>query len=113
MPTGDSTKVSFVVTPASPGSHARILLSISDTTYQAYNEWGGRSLYSTPYATQVSYDRPYLYNTDGLPIGDFEQPFIQWAERNGIAIDYCSDADLQNGTMLKNYALSDFYSWPL
>jgi hypothetical protein len=103
-PTGAGTVLGFVVTPVAPGSGARILLCITDTTYQAYNDWGGRSLYSTPQAVRVSYDRPY----DGsgtLPIGDGEVPFIRWAERKGIAIHYCSDSDLHNGSILKNYSL--------
>src|SRR5438034_4570922 len=31
----------------------------SVNTYQAYNSWGGRSLYSSPRAYKVSFDRPY------------------------------------------------------
>ena len=39
------------------GSGARALLVLATNTYQAYNTWGGRSLYTG--ATQVSFRRPF------------------------------------------------------
>ncbi len=57
--------------------HAEILYGIPDTTYQAYNFWGGKSLYDdkstgavtvagTPRAVKVSFDRPYIQPHDGI-----------------------------------------------
>jgi hypothetical protein len=43
----------FVVRPADPGP---ILLVLSTTTWQAYNDWGGPSLYTG--GTRVSFERP-------------------------------------------------------
>ena len=45
-----------------------LLYGVPDTTYQAYNDWGGRSLYAfnstpDPQATKVSYNRPYQRRT--------------------------------------------------
>lgn len=37
--------IAFAVRPASPGTRARILLAAADTTYEAYNYWGGRCVY--------------------------------------------------------------------
>jgi len=37
--------IPFVVRPASAGARARILLAAADTTYEAYNFWGGRCVY--------------------------------------------------------------------
>ena len=36
----------FVVRPAQPGRDSRILLQLSTNTYNAYNNWGGFSLYA-------------------------------------------------------------------
>jgi hypothetical protein len=43
--TAASVDIPFVVRAARRGSQARILFCIATTTYQAYNFWGGRSLY--------------------------------------------------------------------
>jgi hypothetical protein len=45
----------FVVRPG-PADHAQILLVLSTTTYNAYNDWGGPSLYTG--GTRVSFERP-------------------------------------------------------
>lgn len=45
----------FVVRPA-PGSTADAILVLATNTYNAYNQWGGRCLYSD--AVKVSFDRP-------------------------------------------------------
>ncbi len=42
---GASYDIPFVVRAVSPGTRARILLAAADTTYEAYNYWGGRCLY--------------------------------------------------------------------
>jgi hypothetical protein len=45
-PTSEVTyDIAFVVRPTSPGTRARILLAAADTTYEAYNYWGGRCIY--------------------------------------------------------------------
>jgi hypothetical protein len=82
-----------------------MVLALAVNTYQAYNTYGGNSLYGPPtdhpdaahldqrsYA--VSFDRPYA-NGDGA--GDllrWEYPFIRWAERNGFAIGYLTSLDV-------------------
>src|SRR5262249_8200308 len=75
----------------------------SVNTYQAYNHWGGQSLYSLgdasgkvlqPRDYVVSFDRPY---DRGLGAGDYfywEYPMVRWLERNGYDVSYSSDADL-------------------
>ncbi|MGP6157880.1 MAG: N,N-dimethylformamidase beta subunit family domain-containing protein [Vulcanimicrobiaceae bacterium] len=80
----------FVVRTGAP--KAKIVAKLSDTTSQAYNAWGARSLYSTPFVPHVSFDRPY---GDDLTLYEqYQLPFIQWAETKGYAIDYCSSLDL-------------------
>ena len=63
--------IPFVVRTASSGGRSNVLVKINDTTTQAYNAWGGRSLYSSPFAPRLSFDRPYadlsLYENYQLP----------------------------------------------
>jgi hypothetical protein len=84
-------------------SRAPILFQSSILTYQAYNNWGGYSLYlgpntqhenvSSQRAYVVSFDRPY-HRDDGL--GDFaryEYNLLRWVERQGYNVSYSSDVD--------------------
>lgn len=96
----------FVIRPAHPGRDARILFQLPTNTYNAYNNWGGASLYqfnsaSGRAAHRVSFQRP-------IPSGAFnwELPFIEWAERSGYQMDYAINTDLErHPELLKHYAL--------
>ena len=96
-------EIPFFVRSGSPGNTSRILVKMSDTTVQAYTGWGGRSLYSTPFSPQVSFDRPY----DDMSLFErYELPFLQWAEKSGYVFDYCSSLDLHlNPQLLGDYRL--------
>jgi hypothetical protein len=78
------------------------------STFQAYNPWGGRSLYNwsssgantvagSPRAVKVSFDRPYdqtrFRQHDWFT--DVEQPVVAWLERQGIDTGYIADTDLE------------------
>ena len=98
---GLSTEIPFVVKSARPGTTARILFQFAVNTYQAYNPWGGRSLYGHEVngqfiwfenrAFQVSLDRPYAALNE---MKYYELPFVQWLESNGIAVDFCTSIDV-------------------
>jgi hypothetical protein len=83
---------------------ADLLLQASVDTYQAYNAWGGESLYTDASKTmpngravQVSFDRPYAAN-DGLSdMGRNEVPFAQFLERNGYDVTYTTNVDVALG----------------
>ncbi|HXJ60428.1 MAG TPA: N,N-dimethylformamidase beta subunit family domain-containing protein [Verrucomicrobiae bacterium] len=85
----------FVLRPPQPGQRARILLELSCNTYNAYNNWGGFSLYGFHarggnQGNRVSFLRP--------PTSQFsiwEQPFVAWAEGNGYVLDFCANSDLE------------------
>lgn len=85
----------FIVRPAEPGQRTSILLQLSTNTYNAYNNWGGGSLYAyhgraNLQGHRVSFDRPLE--------GQFRQwelPFVAWAERQGYTLDYCANSDLE------------------
>lgn len=70
-------------------------------TWQAYNQWGGESLYKgsdgkrETAAAVVSFDRPY----DGDGAGQFrymEQPLITLMEKNGLDINYITDLEVDS-----------------
>jgi hypothetical protein len=91
-------------------SNSAILFQTSDTTWQAYNDWGGANLYGgngpAGRAYAVSYNRPFQTTTsiDGGPwdfIFGVEYPAIRWLERNGYDISYISGVDTaRSGNLL-------------
>jgi N,N-dimethylformamidase beta subunit-like, C-terminal len=87
--------VPFVVR-APPSSHSQILVQVAVNTWQAYNNWGGKSLY--PFnssdmapATRVSFERPLAYTAQG-PF-DWEYNMVRFLEREGYDLSYQTDAD--------------------
>lgn len=82
-------------------NEGRVLVTNAVTTWQAYNRWGGRSLYTGPggfggrsYA--VSFDRPYDTNDGaGLFLVD-ELPFVQLAESLNLDLGYTTSVDLHS-----------------
>jgi hypothetical protein len=104
-----SNHVRFVV--RDDEGHSDILFKTSDATWQAYNPWGGASLYSKdssifpdPYLPhgqgyKVSYNRPFntLRNWQGQ-VYYTEYPMVRWLESNGYDVSYYSDLDNQRGT---------------
>ena len=104
--TSDANQIPFVVRDDS--SHSDILFKTDDETWEAYNDWGGYSLYSgdasatdagdldVGRATEVSYDRPFDTRFD-TPYGqDFffyaEFPMIEFLEENGYDVSYIDQA---------------------
>jgi hypothetical protein len=102
--TADENQIPFVV--RDDASHSDILLATDDETWEAYNDWGGYSLYTGTAtdtlnrktnldpgrAEQVSYDRPFATRFD-TPFGqDFffyaEFPTIEFLEENGYNVSY-------------------------
>ena len=88
----------FVVRDDDGGSD--VLFQTSDTTWQAYNNWGGNSLYEgspAGRAFKVSYNRPYDVGTFvsevSRPIFESEFPMIQWLESNGYDVSYSTGVD--------------------
>lgn len=89
-------------------SSSRYVAVTSDTTYEAYNKWGGYSLYeedgiattgnteasSQGKAVKVSFDRPYLQGDGSGQVLIFEAASIHWLERQGYDLSYISSVDL-------------------
>lgn len=85
----------FVVRAAQRGKHARFLLQLTTNTHNAYNSWGGHCFYPPPLSeaqvSRVSFQRPGAWGR----FGDWELPFISWAEHAGYALDYAVNTDLE------------------
>ena len=106
--TRDENQIPFVVT--NNASHSDVVFMTSDETWQAYNDWGGNSLYSgvagdskgsqldAGRAVQVSYNRPFATRFDTPGGQDFffanEYPMIRFLEKNGYDASYVSQADV-------------------
>ncbi len=75
-----------------------VLVQTSEMTWQAYNVYGGNSLYvGAPdfRAYKVSYNRPI--QLAGGQENDFfsaEYPLVRWLERNGYDVAYCGGVDV-------------------
>lgn len=100
---GRNNRLQFVV--RNDGRAADIMFQTSDTTYQAYNEWGGNSLYrgTSDYgrAVKVSYNRPLRPSAMENTFHYAELPLLRWLEANGYDVAYCGDIDIhQNGAQL-------------
>jgi hypothetical protein len=102
---GAQSDVVFVV--RDDARRSDFLFQSSVTTFEAYNDWGGRSLYRTanaPAATKVSFNRPYK---DWLGTGEFlkyEVDMVRFLEREGMDVSYTTDVDVDaNPAQLLNH----------
>jgi hypothetical protein len=85
----------FVVRSANPGLNSKILIQLATNTYNAYNNWGGFSLYAYNgtagnQGSKVSFLRP-----PSSQFSNWEHPFVTWAEKNGFQLDYAINEDLE------------------
>jgi hypothetical protein len=96
----------FILRSATPGSASRVLLQFATHTYNAYNNWGGFSLYAYHgrggnQGHRVSYERPPF-----SLFSNWEQSFVEWAERSGYVLEYAANGDLESRPeLLKAYKL--------
>ncbi|MBN6053683.1 DUF4082 domain-containing protein, partial [Nonomuraea sp. RK-328] len=70
-----------------------ILIQTSDSTWQAYNSFGGNSLYRGSPANRafkVSYNRPYASRSRFF---NDEYPMVRWMEQNAFDVGYTSNVD--------------------
>ncbi|RFC68498.1 MULTISPECIES: DUF4082 domain-containing protein [Mesorhizobium] len=128
---GGASMIPFIV--REDGSTSNIVFQTSDTTWQAYNAWGGASLYEGDLpvdpnnmigwvppncncsinaigkATAVSYNRPFVTQTSAMGgTWDFvfgpEMAAVNWLEQNGYDVSYISGVDTtRNGAQLLNH----------
>jgi len=105
---GQASHIIFIV--RDDASNSDILFQTSDTTWQAYNSYGGNSLYTgSPVgrAYKVSYNRPF--NTRGVDNGqdwvfNAEYPMVRWLEANGYNVSYFTGVDTdRRGNLITNH----------
>jgi hypothetical protein len=84
--------------------HSDMLFQTSDTTWQAYNTWGGGGLYNyevgEPLRTpKVSYNRPITVRNSSGGMGETnfvfwaEYPMVRFLEANGYSVSYFTNVD--------------------
>ncbi|HVV20228.1 MAG TPA: N,N-dimethylformamidase beta subunit family domain-containing protein, partial [Pseudonocardiaceae bacterium] len=106
--TGGENEMAFVIRDDS--SHSDVLFQTSDETWEAYNAYGGDSLYTgtgpgtngASYA--VSYNRPLSGQGDENFIFNAEVPMVYFMEENGYDVSYTTDVDTaRRGGLIKNH----------
>ena len=118
-----------------------LIVQSSVTTFQAYNNWGGKSLYNwnskgERAAKKVSFNRPYAASPNpiaarGVGAGEFltnvqrtipaaswEYNMVRFLERVGYDVVYCSDVDTHlNSSLLLGHkgcifmGHDEYWSW--
>ncbi|MFC7533548.1 N,N-dimethylformamidase beta subunit family domain-containing protein [Actinoplanes sp. GCM10030250] len=105
--TSGASHVMFVV--RDDASRSDLVFQTSDTTWQAYNTYGGNSLYQgspAGRAYKVSYNRPVTTRGTGAEDAVFnaEYPMVRWLESNGYDVSYISGVDTdRRGSLLRNH----------
>jgi hypothetical protein len=115
---GEDSQIPFVV--RNDASHSAIVDEISDASWEAYNTYGGNSLYQCTVACPpgnplaykaayaVSYNRPFTFTDDGGVASPYyaEYPMIRFLEANGYDVSYIAESDSdRNGPLLLNHKL--------
>jgi len=122
--TGAESDCLFVLRPARP---PRLLVQIPTATYEAYNAWGGDSLYpgggrlvgvtGTDQGVEVSYDRPYDSQTGAGQFFIREVAMVRFLERYGYPVGYTTGesidgdpAQVQGSRALIDVGHSEYWS---
>jgi PKD repeat protein len=130
LASGKQSYIIFVVRDDSRSSS--YLFQSSVTTFQAYNNWGGKSLYSfnspSGPAQAVSFNRPYGYGDSDVGYNDgsgefhraWEYNMVRFLEREGYDTTYCTDIDTHsNPNLLLNHKAflvvghDEYWSWQM
>ncbi|HZR98166.1 MAG TPA: N,N-dimethylformamidase beta subunit family domain-containing protein [Chloroflexota bacterium] len=101
---GEESYIDFVVRDDS--QQADVLYQIAFTTYQAYNNWGGKSLYDYQStggrAYKVSFDRPYADWSGAGMFFDGDYNMIRFLESQGYDLTYATSTDVEASPNLLN-----------
>ncbi len=105
--TGGASHIPFIV--RDDASTSDILFQTSDMTWQAYNTYGGNSLYygePEGRAYKVSYNRPFTtrYTAQWDSLFNNEYPMLRWLEANGYDVTYSTGMDTERrGNLILNH----------
>ena len=128
--TGSSGKQSYIIFVVRDDTRAATYVAqMPFNTFQAYNNWGGKSLYiwnstNSIAAVNVSFNRPYAFgnqpnsasgvgagefltnvqpSTEGMPAG-WSYNMVRFLEREGYDVAYVTDVDAhENASLLLNH----------
>ncbi len=121
----DTSFVPFVVLEDDPGSTSPILFQLSTTTYNAYNAWGGKSLYPQNSTNNrrsyfVSTQRPFDEERGKGQFPWYERPLAAWFRTEGIPVEFCTNLELhRDPNLTAPYQLflsvghDEYYSKPM
>ncbi len=136
--TGRQSFIPFVV--RDDARFSEFLFPCSVTTWQAYNAWGGESLYQSRMfspaepdadgARKVSFDRPYAHTDLVQPDYDtargagqflsYEYHMVRFLEREGVDVAYCTSLDVHHGFPLApahrtflSIGHDEYWSWEM
>ena len=103
-------RIPLVVRPP-PGDASAILVQVPVNTWQAYNPWGGKSLYTFNStggvaAVKASFDRPYSEDVPVKVAVGLELQAVRFLEREGSDVRYVTDDDVDRSPgLLLNHRL--------
>jgi hypothetical protein len=109
---GQASWIPFIIR-AAPGTHSAMLVQASVNTWEAYNNWGGKSLYNynsskvivpasnNPAAAMVSFNRPF---NNAIDVFHWEYNRVRFLERLGYDVTYQTDVDTDRnpGSLLQH-----------
>jgi hypothetical protein len=98
-----------------------LLFQSSVNTYEAYNDWEGMSLYTSPPATKVSFNRPFKAWYGSQDFLRFEYNMVRFLEHEGYDVTYCTDVDTHEhgDTLLSSHKAflvvghDEYWSWQM
>ena len=88
--------VPLIVRQSPKDTPSAVLVQVPVNTWEAYNRWGGKSLYqfnTGHHAVEVSFDRPYDQQTFYNMVTKLELPWVRFLERSGTDVSYQADVD--------------------
>jgi hypothetical protein len=105
--TGGASHIVFIV--RNDSGRSALLFQASDTTWQAYNDYGGNSFYKgnpAGRAYKLSYNRPFTTRAvqSATWVFNAEYPMVRWLEANGFDVTYTTATDTdRNGALIPNH----------
>ena len=98
---GFTHDIVFVLTPVD-GRRGDVAVLANVNTWNAYNDWGGRSQYTTPNGATLTFERPNpsasLIQSTGINhLARAESWVLGWLEENRYRCDVYSDIDFHRG----------------
>jgi PKD repeat protein len=116
-PSGLQNTITFTVRDDARNPKSQILFVVPRATYEAYNNWGGKSLYfdtegggetisGTQRAVKVSFQRPLEDPRQGNRFIGPDFYMVQWLEKQGYDVSYTDDVSIsQDPSQLNGHAV--------